>query len=48
MCAGRYTLLFLDTFEADHVQAAGMCVEKHGAIESIPNRAEVDTRMSTN
>jgi len=27
------------------VQAAGMCVEKHGAMESIPERAAVETRL---
>ena len=27
------------------VQAAGICVSKHGAMESIPSRAEVDVRM---
>ncbi len=28
------------------VQAAGMCVEKHGAMESIPERVVVETRLS--
>jgi len=28
------------------VQAAGMCVEKHGAVESIPKRVAVDARLS--
>ncbi|KAI0267502.1 Ribokinase-like protein [Gloeopeniophorella convolvens] len=28
------------------VQAAGMCVEKNGAMESIPERAEVEARLS--
>jgi len=29
------------------MQAAGMCVEKPGTIDSIPTRAEVETRMLT-
>ncbi|KAF9456041.1 Ribokinase-like protein [Collybia nuda] len=29
------------------VQAAGMCVEREGTIDSIPTRAEVDVRMSS-
>jgi len=28
------------------VQAAGMCVEKHGAMESIPERVFVEARLS--
>lgn len=27
-------------------QAAGMCVEKNGAMESIPERVVVDARLS--
>ncbi|KAI0251866.1 Ribokinase-like protein [Lactifluus subvellereus] len=30
------------------VQAAGMCVEKNGAMESIPERADVEARLSRN
>lgn len=29
------------------VQAAGMCVERQGTIDSIPTRADVDARMAT-
>jgi ribokinase len=35
-------------FEAQFfMQAAGMCVEKRGTIDSIPTKAEVETRMLT-
>jgi ribokinase len=35
-------------FTTDLLQAAGMCVEKQGTIDSIPSRNEVETRMSAN
>jgi ribokinase len=35
-------------FITDFIQAAGMCVEKRGTIDSIPSRDEVEARMSIN